>query len=536
MSGDDKSAGRVISRVSKGFCGKWKTAGVLAVICVIQLFIFLYFGAQKSYLMNDELFTYGTSNHREGITMEFPLNEWQNQDLFIEYATPGEDAFCYSIPYYNQTLDVHPPLYYYLIHTISSFRPHEFSYWTGVGLNLVLLLGCTIVLYFLTLELFGKRGCALLVCALFGLTYGALNTMLFVRMYMQFALFLLLHLLVYAKYWEKERIEKKGYLFLGLTLIGGALTQYYFLLAAFFLGIWYTLKLLVQKRFRETAAYFVTILISAGISLSLFPTMWNHIFHGTRGTQAQKAFLSFSGYGRSLLNMFNIISRQMFGGHLWLVLALIVLLLFVDSIVCRRIPLRPFLKVMPVIFMCAGYFLVVTKIAPYITDRYMMPIYPVVFVLAGGFIYWLQEDLLKKEGVAAGVCTVFLLLGILPVLRGDIPRYAFRNEQKHKELIQQYSDKKAVYIDREFYWWEYYNIVQMLKEHEEFYVISYARIVQWEIDAALEELAGDEEVIVYVGNSELDEEITEYIGHTLGAGDLVLLDEYDRWKIYRGVR
>lgn len=526
----------VISRVSKGFCGKWKTAGVLAVICVIQLFIFLYFGAQKSYLMNDELFTYGTSNHREGITMEFPLNEWQNQDLFMEYATPGEDAFCYSIPYYNQTLDVHPPLYYYLIHTISSFRPHEFSYWTGVGLNLVLLLGCTIVLYFLTMELFGKRGCAFLVSALFGLTYGALNTMLFVRMYMQFALFLLLHLLVYAKYWEKERIEKKGCIFLGLTLIGGALTQYYFLIAAFFLGIWYTLKLLVQKRFRETAAYLMTILISAGISLSLFPSMWDHIFHGTRGTQAQKAFLSLEGYPRSLLNMFNIISRQMFGGRLWLVLAVIVLLLFADSVVRRKIPFQPFLKAMPVIFMCAWYFLIVTKIAPYIIDRYMMPIYPVIFVLAAGFVYWLAADLLKREGFAVTACTALLILGILPVLQGEIPSYAFCNEQMHKERIQQYSDKKAVYIDREFYWWEYYNIVQMLKEHEEFYVISYARIVQWEIDAALEELAEDEEVIVYVGNSELDEEITEYIRNTVRAEELVLLDEYSRWKIYRGIR
>ncbi len=536
MSRDKKDIEAVKARVLPCLIRKWKTVGVLAAICVVQLFIFLYFGVQKSYLMNDELFTYGASNNREGITMEFPLNQWQDKKLFMEYATPGEDAFCYSIPYYNQTLDVHPPLYYYLIHTISSFRPNEFSYWIGVGLNLVFLLGCTVVLYFLTLELFGKKGCAFLVSALFGLTYGALNTLLFVRMYMQFAFFLLLHLWVYAKYWEKERIEKKGYLFLGLTLIGGALTQYYFLIAAFFLGVWYTLKLLLQKRFRETGAYFMTILISAGISLGLFPTMWNHIFHGTRGTQAQKAFLSLAGYPRSLLNMFNIISEQMFGGHLWLVLTLIILLLFVDSILRRRVPFQPFLKAMPLLFMCAGYFLIVTKIAPYIIDRYMMPIYPVIFALAAGFIYWLTEDLFRREVMGVVVCTVCLVLGILPILQGEIPRYAFREEQAHKELIQQYADKKAVYIDREFYWWEYYNIVQMLKEHKQFYVISYARIVQWEIDAALEELAGDDEVIVYVGNSELDEEITEYIGNTVGAKEMVLLDEYNRWKIYRGVR
>lgn len=516
--------------------GKWRTAGALALICIVQLFVFLYFGSQKGYLMNDELFTYGSANHREGITMEFPLNEWLDESLFMDYVTPEEDAFCYSIPYYNQTLDVHPPFYYFLIHTIASFRPNEFSYWTGVGLNLVFLLGCTIALYFLALELFGKKGCAFLACTLFGLTYGALNTMLMIRMYMQFTFILLLHLLVYAKYWEKERIEKKGYFFLGLTLIGGALTHYYFLIAAFFLAAWYTLRLLVQKRWKEIGAYLVTILISAGISLFLFPKMWSHIFHGTRGTQAQKAFLSLAGYRRSLLNMFNIISRQMFGRHLWLVLAVITVLLVVDCVLRKRIPVREFLPAVPLIIMSAGYFLLVTKVAPYIIDRYMMPIYPVIFVLAAGFLYWLIGDLLKKEVIAAGITVLFLFLGILPVLKGDPLGYAFQSEHANQELIRQYADKKAVYIDREFYWWEYYNIAQMLKEHEGFYVISYAQIVQWQIDGDLEKTAGDEEVIVYVGDSELNEEITEYIGNTVGAEEMVPLAQHSRWKIYRAVR
>lgn len=521
--------------------GKWLEnkkvrVGLLFIICALQLAVFLFYGSKKSFLMCDELFTYGAANYRSGIMMEFELNVWQDEGILMDYATPGEDAFCYSIPYNNQKMDVHPPLYYYLIHTISSFHPNEFSYWTGVGLNLVLLLGCAVVLYFLTFELFHSKGCAFLVSAFFGVTYGALNTMLFVRMYMLFALILLLHLWVYARYWERPRIEKKGYLFLGLTLVAGALTQYYFLIAAFFLGAWYTMKLLIGKRLKETVCYLGTIAASAGVSLRIFSPMWDHIFHGTRGSQAQDAFFVFAGYARKLLGMFRIISDQMFGGYLWIVLGGIVILLILDIAFYKRLPLKELSQTFPVIFMAAGYFLLVTKIAPYIIDRYLMPIYPVVFLLAVGYSYWLVTDLWKKKGISIAVCAGVIALGLWPLRNGTIPEYGFAYVRDTRELLKQYADKKAVYIDREFYWWEYYNIVQLMKEQDAFYVISYAAIVQDEIDTALQAIGDDGEVIVYVGNSELDEEITEYIKNTVGAQEMELLAEHSRWTIYRGVR
>ena len=151
--------------------------------------------------------------------------------------------------------------------------------------------------------------------------------MLFIRMYMLFALALLLHLLVYVKYWEREKIPARGFVFLGLTLVLGAMTQYYFLIAAFFLGVWYTFKLLFGKRFRELGIYLGTVAAAAALSLSLFPPMWDQIFHGSRGTQAQSKFWVFEGYPRSLLNMFDIISDQMFRGYLWPVLGVIVVLI-----------------------------------------------------------------------------------------------------------------------------------------------------------------------------------------------------------------
>lgn len=78
-------------------------------------------------------------------------------------------------------------------------------------------------------------------------------------------------------------------------------------------------------------------------------------------------------------------------------------------------------------------------------------------------------------------------------------------------------------------------MIQLLKEYKGFYCISYAAITD-DIKAGMEALEGQQDVIVYVGNSELDEEITAYIQVTVGAEEMTLLDEYGRWKIYLAER
>lgn len=515
-----------------------KTAGILlALICVAQLVISLRIGSEKSFLMCDELFTYGAANYDGGIMMEFPLNDWMTGDVFMDYVTPQENAFSYDIPYDNQALDVHPPLYYYLIHTIASFHPYEFSYWTGVGLNLVLFLGCTVILYFLVYELVKSRACALFTGLFYALSYGGLNTMLFIRMYMLFALVLLLHLLVYARYWEREKIPARGFVFLGLTLVLGAMTQYYFLIAAFFLGVWYTFKLLFGKRIRELGIYLGTVAAAAALSLTLFSPMWDQIFHGSRGTQAQDKFWVLEGFPRALLNMFNTLSDQMFCGYLWPILGILAILLLAFIIRFRRLPLKEGGKLLPMMFMSAGYFLLVTKIAPEVTSRYMMPLFPVVLLLALCVLYVLVYGLLpSKKQLALVICAAFGLFVCMPTLQGTVPSYSYNWMKPHTELMKQYADKKAVYIDREFYWWEYYDLMQVMRENSDFYVISYARIIQDDIDSALEYTAEDDEVIVYVGNTALDEEITEYIKNTVKAKEMILLDQFNRYTVYRGVR
>lgn len=515
---------------------------VIGIICILQLAVSFFYGSQKSFLTNDELFAYGKANNSSEILMDIQLNEWLDESDFLDYVTPGTNAFCYDVPYQNQIGGASPVLYFMLLHTASSLCSNEFSFWAGIGINMILLLGCTLVLYFLSKELFSDNVCALLICGCFSSTYGALNTMLYIQVYMMLALIFLLHMLVYAKYCEQSEVKIKGYFFLGMTLVIGNLIHYYFMFFAALLTFWYIIKWVYSKKWKTIRDYLVTVGASLLISLRLFPDMWNQIYYGSLKTQVQNVLLYFNmkEYLKKLYQMFGFINKQVFQGFLWLILPILFVLLLIYAIRNKGEAWKELEKVFPVIFVTMGYFFLVALIVPDPVDYHMMPLYPVVFLLAIGLLYWLIKNISKKIMIGKHI-TVIISLTIcfficIPTMRGIVPYYSFWENRQHVELMHQYADRKAVYIDREFCWEEYYDIVQLMKEVDEYYMISYAQIVQWEIDAALEETADDDEIIVIVGNSALDDEITAYIQETVQAEKMVFLDQYKRWTIYRAMR
>lgn len=509
--------------------------GTLLFICLLQILLYSYYGKQKTYLMCDELFSYTSANHVGVQPFDIPLNEWLDKEWYVSQGAVMEgQAFDYTNPYQNQVSDVHPPIFYILLHTLSSFVPGEISIATGVGLNIFFMLGCTLLLYLLAKEIFKGYRIGLLVAALFGLTYGACNTVLFVRMYTIFMFFILAHTYVYIKFMDEKRITWKVYVLLGGTLVLGVLTHYYFILMAFFLAVWYFIKLWLEKRFREQSYLHVTIEICALICLAVFPAMWNHIFNDYRGIGAKQSLMELSGFRNNLKAMFHIINEQLFGGFFWWILLAVFLLLGVYIYKIPKFPWKELEKLYPVGIMSIGYFALVTKIAPFMTDRYLMPIYPFVYLIVAGGSCWLLEKLIPEKVACALGLVAFLGLS-MGKLNQETPGYAYKNFLEHTQLASEYADTYCVYIDREFNWWEYYSVIQLLKEYKSFYCISYAAIID-DIGVAMQALENEEQVIVFVGDSELNEEITTFIQGVVGAEEMELIDEYDRWKIYLGKR
>lgn len=143
-----------------------KKKRAVALFVIVLICLCGWWAVRKEGFFLDEIYSYGLSN-----SSYVPFLSWLHggeqvangklpeavftQSEFLNYVAPqGSTRFDYASVYYNQTQDVHPPLFYFLLHTVCSLFPGSFTKWTGLGMNFVLLGGTLAALYALGMELF----------------------------------------------------------------------------------------------------------------------------------------------------------------------------------------------------------------------------------------------------------------------------------------------------------------------------------------------------------------------------------------------
>ena len=513
---------------------KKKITIILAIICAVQLFVSLYWVGQKNFLFFDEVFSFPAANGT--LAMEFSENKWLDESWYLDYMTVDEtDCFEYSIPYQNQVNDVHPPLFYMFLHTACSFIPGEFSFYAGTAFNVVFFLICAVALYFLGKELFGNKVCGVLAAFLYAVSYGGINTMVYIRMYMLLTLMIVLHAFVYLKYFDKEEIPAKGYVLFALTLLGGVLSQYYFLFAAFFFGVWYTIKFFAEKRYKVLGYYLTTIFATAACSLVIWPSMLRHLFGGGRGEEARGNLLSMEGYFSSVKEMFRILNNEMFTKMLPVILVALLVLLAICLKIGKEIDWNILKRATVIIFVCTGYLLLVAKVAPYMVDRYIMPLYPLVYMLVIGACYLLASKIIPKKLVGV-LCTLgFLGLTVIHMLVSGIP-YTYQKHPDNLErqaIVAEYKDNYALYIsdnDGE----HFYDAVQMLKEYQGFYYVYDLENIET-VKKDMEVLSEEQKLLVYVKNKRTIEDANLFIQEVFTGCELnehTLIDSDEKWNVY----
>ena len=131
----------------------WAVAALLAVGLAVML---LYAGRKQGYHV-DELYTYELANYPGGFyaLQDGYLDSWHDGS-FYRAALSAERPFAYSIPWNNQKIDVHPPLYYCLVYTAESLFPGLGLPWVGLLPNFVCLLAGAAVLYLTVRRLTGR--------------------------------------------------------------------------------------------------------------------------------------------------------------------------------------------------------------------------------------------------------------------------------------------------------------------------------------------------------------------------------------------
>ncbi|MBP5151886.1 MAG: hypothetical protein ILP13_03095 [Lachnospiraceae bacterium] len=341
---------------------------------------------------------------------------WVTGDFFRDYVSASKsNTFNYFSVVYNFRRDTHPLLYGALLHTVSSFAPGVFSKWFGLGLNLCITLLTVSLLYVTVRNYLGGRLPAILVAACYGLSAAAGDIALYIRMYSLLTLMvvgsLYAHLRLRESGWEWTKQDRRVLIFF---TVFGYLTQYYFVFIAFGIAVASVISMAIRKKKKSIVRYILTMAVSGVIGIVVWPFSIKAVFGGTRTGDTFGALFNMSDTFYRLKVMLNVLTHHTLGVPGWifpcLLLAIVAVLLTVKILKKERGYSNAAEKAALLATPVAVYFLVVSKVAPYLVDRYIMCLFPwvSVFVICG--MYLLVRRFVSNGKVRTGLIIGFVLL------------------------------------------------------------------------------------------------------------------------------
>lgn len=368
---------------------------------------------------------------------------WQDKEQALKYLTiQKEDTLNFFSVWFNQLEDVHPPLFYFLVHIFSCFTPNHFTKYTIFFLNLFFFIGTLYILYKIIL-FFAPKKWANLAVFFYGISMGAISTVMFQRMYMMLTFFTLFYLYYSLKFLKEKNFTKKDFFLWGMSICLGFLTQYYFAIFAVILFLVLAGYFIKKKEYSSLKKMFLVHAIGAFIGILIFPSSIEDIFFSYRGigggSDRTKSTLEMLLYFlNSILHSFSI--------PIWFFLLFI--FLGIGYIIWNRKKLNlDFFKEKTIWILIIPIFLVlliVSKMSPFLgedyTSRYVMFLLPILVIT---IIYLLSRS--KNQKVFIGSTLVILFLSGFGLLT-EKPTYLYEKNEKVLALAEEYQEDSFIYI------------------------------------------------------------------------------------------
>jgi hypothetical protein len=479
-----------------------KYTAVVLMFVIVSSVCFL-FSCRKSGMFIDEIYTYGLSNssyapYITDIKGGDAVGQVITHDELFDYvAITGDEGFDFGSVYYNQSMDVHPPLYYWIFNIVSSFFPNSFTKWTGLVLDYVIYMLTLFFLYKLVMKLFGNRYIASAAVILYGLSLLGMSTMLMIRMYV------LLTMLSVLLAWLVACIVRdfKPWLcpLVALTLLLGLLTQYYFVFYAFFLCGAYVIYALVKKQWKPLL-WFVPFALGGALCLLLvFPDCLTQLSADklVSGGNAMDNLKAVDQYAQRLSYYFSQLRHGLKAAiYLTVVAVLAVIVLFKklrnaakDNALCldSLVIILPAFVVLPL----------VAIISPVMDQRYIYNIVPFFIVAVCLLLYWVdlalgeakRKDLLRA---AALLCVTALALF---EAKSAPPEYLYPEYAEYDALVEAVSDEPCVYFTDNYFAPLTQDTIQLLYFND-FYVVDDS------CQGMLDYIGDSQEFVAYIDISE----------------------------------
>lgn len=419
------------------------------------------------------------------------------------------EVFDYFTVYWNTSRDVHPPLFYFLVHFVSSIFYNNFSKYIIFIINLAFFLATCIVLRKIAKRL-DKENLAIPLLILYGFSIGAISTVMFQRMYMMLTFFTVLFLYINLKiYYNNFKLDKKLKIELVVTTILGFLTQYYFCIYAAFLALAMIIIMLWKESKNEIENYILQLIKSAIIGVLLFLPSIYHIFFSYRG--AGGALSEFT----VLEKMIAFIKQFFDSFSLTIVAGIIICVILFITLIIRCIKHKEdryiySLLIFPVLFS----FVIVCRISPFRSVRYIMFFFPIIAITS----IWLMDNLIelivKNKNIRIGIL-VFLacVISIFGLITNKV-NYLYIGYNDYLKIANDNSETRFVLICSTSY--VHINDLLEFMTYKESIIIDPDKLEQLRNN---EELKQEDEFILSIKNwagdvDEILKDVLEYTGYS----------------------
>ena len=272
------------------------------MLLAVQLAVLVYYGGRKSGFHEDEFYSDYSTHKTAGLFVND--RQWVERDDFgNDFVVLLGERFRYGIVKQMQSWDVHPPFYYYVLHTVCSLFPGVFDKWLGIAVNLLAYVPCFFLLAGIVYrsayadaepgnEAARRRAVflAFAVCAAWGFSAAVISGVMFIRMYQWLTLFVLLCAYLHVRAIENEEFGAGFLLPLIPTVFLGFMTQYYYIIFHFFMGVGMCFLFIRNRRIKELLLYGASCGIGLLAAVLYYPSSLSHIFRGYRGTEAVSEF------------------------------------------------------------------------------------------------------------------------------------------------------------------------------------------------------------------------------------------------------
>lgn len=422
---------------------------VTLILSVLVVLIGIFIMSKKQDLDFDEVGSFGLANNTYQLDIE-DYKIYTGEEILLKYAAvkSGEEFNVKNV-FFNQMMDTHPPIYYLILNFVCSLRKNSFSMWYGLIINLILMIVLFWEMRYIFDLVISDKSMSTILSLISFFTYGFINELVFIRMYvllsvisMAFAI-LIINVIRTNALIQQPKQHNKQMIFLirfFVLCVLGILTQYHFVVFAFYFSIVFAIYLIQKKEIKLLCLTVISGILAIATSLIIFPGIINHIFgndslHAINGEQARSMSAKFYGI---LLT----IKRSFFGNAIYFYFAVLVLLIVIVSMNLVKANLKTSVNVKTnktnilnasnhkhsdnnfiksliisnhwyfIILLCAiYYYIVISLTVKYTFARYLYNIYPFIIVAILAPIYLLLKTIKPNLKYLTIIMVLILVIG-----------------------------------------------------------------------------------------------------------------------------